>query len=403
MKRIIFINRFYSPDYSATSQMLTTVAEGLAARDNDISVVTSRLCYDDPEKRLKKRERINRVDVIRIWTTRFGRASLIGRLSDYLSFYLCLAVYLIVYVKRSDLVVVKTDPPLMSVIVWGISKLKRFHYINWLQDLFPEVASVSGFLKKDSVIFKLLLTLRNLSLRSASHNVILGTRMAARLVNNSIDPEKLVIIENSAGSRDIVPISNENNTLRAAWGLSGKFVVGYSGNFGRVHEFDTFIKTARKLQDLDNVVFLFVGAGARYEQLQSSIEFDGIRNIVLKPYQNQDVLPILLAVPDVHLVSLIPAMEGYVVPSKFYGIAAAGRPMIFVGDGKGEIAKNIDSCDCGRQVDCGDVFALERLIREWIDQPKELARLGENARACYVDHYSHEHILRLWADLVNKI
>jgi len=121
------------------------------------------------------------------------------------------------------------------------------------------------------------------------------------------------------------------NSLREEWNLGQKFVVGYSGNFGRAHDFATVLDAAAMLRDLRDVHFLFVGNGAQLPWVQARVAALGLTDVSFRPYQPLDRLALSLSVPDLHLVSLKPELEGLIVPSKFYSVLAAGRPVLFVG------------------------------------------------------------------------
>ncbi len=146
MNKIIFINRFFYPDHSATSQMLSDLAFGLVSdcHEKEVHIVTSQQRYDDPSAKLIAYEVVKQVHIHRIKTTQFGRKNLIGRTIDYISFYLSAAIKLFQLTKKNDILVAKTDPPLISVVVALIAWIKKAELINWLQDLFPEVAAALG-------------------------------------------------------------------------------------------------------------------------------------------------------------------------------------------------------------------------------------------------------------------
>ena len=144
MNRIIFINRFFHPDHSATSQILCDLAFHLAETGRAVHVVTSRQLYDNPLAQLQKRESIRGVNIHRIATTRFGRALLPGRAIDYLSFYASTMWSLLLLVRRGDVLVAKTDPPMISLPVLVIAKLRGARVVSWLQDIYPEVALQLG-------------------------------------------------------------------------------------------------------------------------------------------------------------------------------------------------------------------------------------------------------------------
>ena len=142
--RVLFINRYFYPDHSATSQMLTDLATDLQREGLDVTVITGRQLIDDARARLPARECIDGIDVHRVWSSRFGRTKLIGRAVDYLSFYASAGWRLARLTRRGDVVVAKTDPPLISVIAALVAKWRHAHLVNWLHDLFPEIAERLG-------------------------------------------------------------------------------------------------------------------------------------------------------------------------------------------------------------------------------------------------------------------
>ena len=137
--RVVFVNRFCHPDHSATSQILSDLAAGLAAQGVAVTMIASRQRYDDPAAALPRREQWRGVEIQRVWTSRFGRRRLPGRALDYLSFYCSLPWTLWRLLRRGDVVVAMTDPPLVSLLVALVARLRGAVLVNWLQDLFPEV------------------------------------------------------------------------------------------------------------------------------------------------------------------------------------------------------------------------------------------------------------------------
>ena len=142
--RVVFVNRYFHPDHSATSQMLSDLAFHLAARGWDVEVVTSRQRYDDARRSLPSRETVRGVDVRRVWSTRFGRGFLPGRALDYATFYVSAFFALLRRGGRDTTIVALTDPPLISVVAALAAMLRGATLINWTQDLFPEVAEALG-------------------------------------------------------------------------------------------------------------------------------------------------------------------------------------------------------------------------------------------------------------------
>jgi colanic acid biosynthesis glycosyl transferase WcaI len=402
--RILFVNRFYYPDHSATAQILTDLAEALAARGWEVSVVTSRLCYDDASVVLPGRDRHAGVSIRRIWTSRFGRAGLLGRAVDYLSFYVTAFCTVLRSARRNDIVVAKTDPPLLSVVVAVAARLRGARLVNWLQDLYPEVAAELGVGVMRGPAGALLRRLRNASLRAARVNVAIGERMAERLIAEGVPAQRVVVMPNWSDEEAIRPVARAGLALREEWDLGGRFVLGYSGNLGRAHEAETVLGAARLLGDRDDIVFLMIGGGRESTRLAERVAAEGLAaRFQFRPYQPRARLSESLGVADVHWLSLRPELEGLIVPSKFYGIAAAGRPVIAVTDGDGEIARLVARDACGVVVTPGDAAGLATAILTLADDPERVAAMGLSARAMVERDYGRVGAFERWDCLFERV
>ena len=399
MSVLYFVNRFFFPDHSATSQLLTDLAFHLAKTGVVVHVFTSRQVSDDPNATLPSQDFVRGVRVTRVWTTRFGRQNLLGRTFDYLTFYLSTAWSLFLMLKPGDIVVAKTDPPLVSVVAAVVAKLRRAKLINWIQDLFPEVAGVLG-IGGIGRLEGLLRLIRNWSFQTACKNVVIGDGMATKLTDEGIRSDAIQVIHNWSDGRAIQPVDREKNDLRREWNLREKFVVGYSGNIGRAHEFDTILGAAEKLKSAANIVFLFIGGGAQRDRIEEEARRRGLANIMFKSYQPREQLTLSLSVPDIHLISLNPALEGLIVPSKFYGVAAAGRPTLFIGSKNGEIPRILRKAQCGFSIEKGQAEEASRIIRELADHQETCLLLGMRARALFDQRFDMRYAMQAWEAVI---
>jgi colanic acid biosynthesis glycosyl transferase WcaI len=398
--RIIFINRYFYPDEAATARVVTSLASALAAEGTAVHALAARTLHGDASTVLAARETIADVSVHRLWSTRFGRASRLGRPLDYLTFHLSAFLWLLFHTRRRDICVVCTDPPMMSTTAALALFFTRGTLVNWLMDVYPEVAIDAGLIRPGSLTARLLLALRDASLKAARWNVALTSRMADHMAARGIPISSLAVLAPWSDGEAIRPKPPEQSQLRAEWGLSGKFVVGYSGNLGRSHDFGTMLDAAARLKNRTDIVFLLVGSGYRRAEVEAEIARRGLPNFVLKPLQPRERLADSLAAADVHLVSLIPTMEPYIIPSKFYGIAAAGRPTVFVGDPDGEIARLVKAGTCGRTVSIGDGAGLAALIERLAADPATTAELGRNARVFFERALTEQHGVESWSRLL---
>jgi colanic acid biosynthesis glycosyl transferase WcaI len=191
-----------------------------------------------------------------------------------------------------------------------------------------------------------------------------------------------------------------NNPLLYKWGLSKQFIVGYSGNMGRAHEFATILDAAEKLLEDKEIIFLFIGDGPMLKWIKHEVKKRYLINVIFRPYQPREQLSNSLTVPDVHLISLRSDLEGLIVPSKFYGIAAAGRATLYIGDQAGEIPHILQNYDCGLTVSEQDSEKLANHIKLLASNSELCQKMGNNARDTFEKLYDKTTALKLWRQVL---
>jgi colanic acid biosynthesis glycosyl transferase WcaI len=368
---LIFINRFYWPEEPATAQLLTDLAEALAATGEPVAVITSH----NGRAEIPGEEQRRGVRILRVRGPRWGRKNLVGRALDFMAFSLGALVRLARIVQPGDAVVVMTDPPLLAIFAAGLARYRRARVVFWVHDIYPELAmALTG--AKWLRIFR---PLRDRAWRRADACVVPGDDMAAFLAGRGV--ERISIIPNwaPAGLAPMPPGAAE--ARREAWGLRAKFIAAYSGNLGRVHDLMPLLDAAAALQAETDIVFVFIGDGAQRDALEAATQKRGLSNVRFFPAQPRAQLAETLALGDVHFVTLRPDCEQLVFPSKFHGIVAAGRPVLYVGPRDCALARLV----AGRGM--GSVFARE-----------ESARLAEAIRSLPGDTARR----RAWSEAAEK-
>ena len=401
--QLIFINRYFHPDQSASSQLLSDLAFALAAAECDILILTSRQCYDDRGAGLPSYEVRGQVKVHRLAGTRFGRTALLGRSIDYFSFYLSMAISLLKLARAGDTIVAMTDPPMIGVLAGPIAWLKGCRLINWLQDLYPEVALAVGTPFLTPTVVKIIKRFRDRSLRAADCNVVISTAMAENVSTLDVKKERIQLIHNWVDDRVLAPIPAHENPLREGWALQDKFVVGYSGNLGRAHDIDTILQASIELTD-SQIVFLCIGGGTQYDALKKAAEKRGLMPLFrFMPYQSATDLRYSLSVADVHWVSHKPEFEGLLFPSKFYGIAAVGRGVIAITSSQSELAKLVSGYQCGVVIEQADGKALALTLKRLRDAPELCSAMGAQARALLNARFTRAQAIESWMQILKTI
>lgn len=387
--RIIFVNRVYWPSTEATAQLLTDLAEGLAARGADVHVIATG-------------EAAGPRHGVTVHRTGAGEqhGGMLSRAWNYRRFQSAARARLETLTRPGDTVVAMTDPPLLAAAFAPLATRRGLRLIPWLQDIYPEIAT-THFGPLAGLLLAPLRANRDAAWRTAATCVTLGADMARRITQRGIPEDKIEIIPNWAPRElhESVP-AEAREERRQAWGVAGKFVVAYSGNLGRVHEFDTVLDAARILRDRNEIIFLLIGRGARFDAVDRSARGQGLNNVRLLPPEPRARLAGALAAADAHLVTLRPEYASLVYPSKLAGVLAAARPVLFVGPADGDIARLIAAETCGAAFAPGDAAGLADTITRWQAEPAATRALGPAARAAYERRFTFASSLAHWDHLL---
>lgn len=395
-RRVVLLNRFYWPDVTATAQMLTDLAEDLAANGWHATVVTSDADYSGGRAARPRRESHNGVEIIRVRGTSFGRHSTLGRLADSIS-YMFGATWTLLRLRSVDVVVAMSDPPLLVTLGVVMARIKRAKAVHWIQDLYPQIAANLGAMPRDSVAYRAIDRIARRANAECDLVVTLGSRMRAESIVAGAIVDRTRVIHNWADSRAIVPVDDADNCFVRDHQLDGKFVVLYSGNAGRAHTFDAVLGAMSRLRDDPDILFVFVGGGKRSRHLREAVEHAGLSNARFLDYVARDQLSHSLSAAGVSLVTEAPEAEGLLVPSKAYGILASGRPLVFVGSSTSDVAELVRREQCGFVVAPDDVDGLVEIIK-CLHVSSDLRRsLGSQARRAAETVYDRRIATSHWA------
>ena len=396
--KLVFFNRYYWPDRSATSQLLTDLATALAAAGYEVIVVAGDREQDPAAPRLPSQASDRGVEIRRLPASAMGRAGLAGRALDYLAFYVAAFWFALWHVRRGDIVVAKTDPPLLGAVLAPALRLKGAALINWLQDLYPEVAEQLGVLGP-SWFTALLRWIRNRSLRAARMNVVIGERMRERVAAIA-GPERVQAIHNWSPPLDALFVPSPDNPYRRQLELGDEVLFVYSGNLGRAHRFEALLAAGAQLRSRRDLRFLVIGDGPQLARVREAAR--SWPNWTFLPPQPRERLADSLGAADVHIVSLEPKLEGLIVPSKIYGVLAAARPCIFVGAPEGEVAGILHLHDCGTATDPEDAPLLVAALVRFAGDAALRHRLGANARRVFDQRFTLARAVDAWQALLER-
>lgn len=376
--RVLLLNLYYPPDTSATAKMAQTVVAALAEK-HDVTVLCGRPSYDPAERRpwrLYQSERSHRVRILRVGSSDYPRTQMKKRVFNYLS-YVFLAVPRALFLP-CDLVLAMTDPPFEGIVGAFVALLKRKPYVYNIRDLYPDMA-VGGSIVEPGLLARVWERLHRWALRRATRVVVLGEDMRNRILSKGANPSAVVIVRDGA---EIAPAGAptpalDPEVIRAIRG-NFRFVLLHAGNLGFYGAWDTLLSGAAALAG-DGIGLVFVGDGAQRQRLETAAA--NIPNVRFLPFFPSSKVASVLAAADAHIITVKRGLEGVVVPSKMYGILAAGKPIVAVASRECDVVSLGEAKGFSAACDPGDPGAFSQLVRHLSQNPVTLIRMSEAALA----------------------
>ncbi len=382
------MNQFFWPDSAATSQLLTDLAAGMAERGHEIHVICA-----DGNYALASDEQRPSVEIHRVKAFPFSRGKL-GRILSYLSFYFG-AAWRGLTLARPDLVITLTTPPLLSLLGTLIKAVRGSRHFSWEMDVYPDVAISLGYFKAGGFLDRVVGMLADFSRRRADGILALGECMKQRLIARNIAGERILVAENWAHSVAIQPVTRP--------GSNERLILLYSGNLGLAHDIDTIASAMLGLRSNEQFSFIFTGGGPRRKELQAFCHRESIAAAEFRPYVQRMSLGESLGAGDIGLVTQQDSCVGAVVPSKVYGLLAAGRPILFIGPEDATPARIIRRYGCGWHIRCGAAPALTELLLRLSANPAEVSAAGQRARKVLLEHFDRPIGVARICDLVGAV
>jgi colanic acid biosynthesis glycosyl transferase WcaI len=394
--RLLFLNRSFWPDLEATGQFLTELGEDLSV-EHEVTFISGPSYHVATARGLWTRQKFGRVSIIRTWGTRLPKARLPLRMTN-LGTYFALAALAALRLEPPDILIAETDPPLLGALGAVLKRHWSCRLVYNVRDLYPDIAVATGGVR-NRFLLGLLGYANGLAYEAADKVAVLGEDMRQRIAAKGVSPERISVTPDWVDCDQIRPIAS--NPFRAEFG--DKFVVMYSGNLGLSQQLDTVLAAAERLRDDPRIVFVLIGEGARKNWLMDEAARLKLPNAMFMPYQPKEQLAESLSAADLHLIPLAPGTGGCLVPSKIYGILAAGRPFVAIMEDSAEIARLAREHKVGFVSPPGDGASLADRVLDAIDAPAELKRMGQRARILAVERFDRKVATRRFAQMLEEV
>lgn len=400
--RVLLINQTFYPDVAATAQYGHDLARHLVGCGHEVTAIASRSMYGSAGAVLPADEMVDGIRIVRVGKSVFGKSSIAARVVDFALFYVA-ASWKAFTLPRHDVVVCFTTPPFIAIVGWLLRVCRGTRFVYWMMDVYPDVLVACGVASRRSPLTWSLDRLNRFCVRRSDRTVVLGRCMRDLLLRKGVPADRLELINVWADPAEFTAADDPTNRYRREWNCGDRLLVMYSGNFGIGHDVATIAAGVIALRDRDDVMFAFVGGGKRKAELLRLLRDAGVTNFVEADYQPRQRLGELLAAADVHLASLLPGAEGVMVPSKLYGVLATGRPVIYVGEPIGEVARAIEESGSGVVTPPGDGPAFAAAVCRLAENRAEARGMGERARESVIRTWGAGRALEQWRALIESL
>jgi glycosyltransferase involved in cell wall biosynthesis len=398
-KKLLVYAHYFYPDVASTGQILTELCEGLQ-QDFDITVICVVPSYDgkvDPKYQTKRiyMEKYQGINVVRVRVPEFDKKNKISRVKNILAYFFN-AIYATFKVGKQDFVFSISQPPILGGVLGVIGKIiKRAKFIYNIQDFNPEQTIAVAY-SKNEVLLKLAALLDKLSCKGADKVIVVGRDMQETLRNrfNNKNVPSNVFINNWVNEKEIYPLPDNNEKVMAfkkKYGLEDKMVIMYSGNMGLYYDLENLIRVIGRFKDRADVFFAFVGDGAKKKDIESYVNTHNLGNVKFIPYQDKADLIYSLNAGDIHWVVNAKGIKGISVPSKLYGVMAAGKTVLGVLEEGSEGRLIIEDCNCGVCIEPGKYDLIYEKLNKIINNIDGYKRLGIQGKE-YIDKYINKDV-----------
>lgn len=349
---ILFLTDNFPPEVNAPASRTFEHAREWVRAGAKVTVITGAPNFPKGEvfpgyrNRLWQRERMDGIEVIRVWTYITANEGFARRIADYMSFMFSAALAAL-FVRKVD-VVVGTSPQFFTACAaWFVGAVKRRHFVFELRDLWPESIKAVGAMDHSRAI-AMLERIEWFLYRRAAHIISVTQSFRAHLAAGGIPPERISVVTNGVDLSNFSPRPKDPGLLREL-GLENAFVAGYIGTHGLAHGLDTLLDVAARLPrmaDGRRLVILLVGDGAQKQSLRERAEREGLDNVVFVDTVPKQQIARYWSLLDACIIHLkrTPLFET-VIPSKLFEAMGMGVPIVM--GVAGEAAEIVRQEGCG--------------------------------------------------------
>ncbi|MBD0379785.1 glycosyltransferase family 4 protein [Paenibacillus sedimenti] len=394
-KRIVFVANYFYPDFASTGQLLTELCLELQKEFEIVVIAVQPEQNKDKKTRLFEEDYLENIKIVRVKTPEVVKTNKLSRLRFIMAYFI-LSTFALLTIKKIDTIFTISSPPVLGGLIGTIGKLfKRSKHVYNIQDFNPEQAEAVSYTDKKWV-FDIARRIDNWNCKQSDHIIVVGKDMQETLSNRfrGHNVPRSTVINNWTDEKEIIPLSKEHPRVKRfleEHQLQNQFIVMYSGNLGLYYDLENMIKVTDAFKDEPCLSFVFIGDGAVKKSMQQFIKEKKINNVHFLPFQPKEFIKYSLNAADVHLVVNQKGIKGVSVPSKIYGVMAAGKPVIGVLEQGSEAQRLIEESSCGLVVEPTDYIGIIKSIRTMYEMERhDINEMGIRGRNYLEQHLKKE-------------
>lgn len=386
---LVFYHYLY-PDDVVSAVHVSELCEELVRRGWTVTAMPSNRCCREEGISYPRSDQWKGVKIRRVWRPALTQASALGRFLN--TIWMVGRWSIAAFQNSPDVVIVGTDP-ILSVtvaIVWKLVR-PRTRVAHWCFDLYPEAAIEDGILRQDGRLVAFLKPVLRRAYGCCDLLADIGSCMSDRI--QAYQPSgRQVTLTPWALSEPQSPLPVDAQERQTIFGTA-PLALMYSGNFGRAHSSDLMLELINRLAPYDARLALSV-RGNRAAALKQQVE--NAPNVKIVPFAKQSDLDLRLSAADVHVVTLRDEWTGTVVPSKFFGALAVGRPVLFVGSPQSAVARWIVKHRVGWVLSKSSIQEVVSELTDFTGDATGRTKMFAHCHAIYRLHFSKKSVADSW-------
>ena len=383
--KVAVVYQYYQGHGAPGHSLIYELTQFLAEGGHDVTVVSGETGYMQRNmptlpwyRRIVRRERDGKVNVVRTYTYSELHRSYLGRLLSFISFSLSCPIGLLT-VDKPDVVLASSPPIFPMFPAWLICKLRRIPFVIEVRDLWPASAVQMGILKNRQLI-GIMAWMERVLYNQSVKIVALTEGIRDDICARGWPKSKVELVTCGVDFDKLYPDASGAAFIRDKYGWQDKKIVLYFGALGEANNLPVTLRTAQRLQSRQDIVFVLIGDGMKRAETEKAVSELGLKNVLVLPPVPKDDARLYINAADLCLVTLrdIPLFDG-AIPTKLIDYMACGKAVLC--GVRGEAERIVNDAGAGAMFEPDNDQQLSELLMELLGNKTRVEKMGGSGLA----------------------